>query len=438
MSSPPTQLLPETLVPRLPPDCWGPWQRDIVTDDNSPSGLKPSCCTPVCRSVKFSCNLCRDSFSRREQWLEHLGDVHTSDLCTVKCDQCKNDVTDNLASSLHQADSEYAEFMNQAHLPDEALEKNIDVEVKVEGAKQDDSGQCKRTLKLRPLTEILTEQALEGLAKVPPRDAAVAAGVNSVNDPSENAQQPKALNQTHRETKEGMNSSTVFLRGNSDDLAKLTKKIVSEYFGYDLKKFRWFPAFETIIIDLESPVEAERFDGRTVTINNKEFKTSREICQNKKKFFLLRLYEIPCSVNAKDIRRFFTSRGVLDLLDIFMRRDCFAAVVAFGTRSDYQRWEGKQLHIKSATIHTSEMRPVSGITSGQLRIAGLKKNVTREDITESFQNAGRPITSVTFPAGNTGSAIVTFKSREDANTWEDGEMNEIKNCVITFIKPTKK
>ena len=365
-------------------------------------------------------------------------EVHTSDLCTAKCDHCKNDVIDNLASSLHQADSENAEFMNPAQFSEKALEKNFDVEAKVEGVfKQEDSGHCKRTLKLRPLTEILTEQALEELVKVPLKDVAVAAGVNGVNVPSEHAQESKALNQTHRETKEIIISSIVFLRGKSDDLAKITKKIVSEYFGYDMKQFWWFPAFETIIVDLESPAEAERFDGRTININNNEFKTSREICQNKNKFFLLRLYEIPCTVNAKDIRRFFISRGVLDLLDIFMRRDCVAAVVAFGTRSTYQRWEGKQLHIKSATIHAREFRPVCDIKSGQLRIAGVKKNVTKEDITESFQNAGRPITSVTFPAGYSGSAIVTFKSREDVNTWEDGEMIEIKNCLITFRKPTK-
>ena len=425
---------PPRLVARPAPDPWFPWCPGEIGFDGSsqlsepcpcpPPPHQPGCPSPLSSLVKFSCNLCSASFPGTEQLFQHLLEVHTSDLGTVRCGYCDCDVSNDHVASLHQAGRQHAVLFKE-YQATKSIEKGGG---RTESCDlQNKSG--RRILKLRPVTEILTDQALKELESDP---APVLTGQNCGQDEEakQNYRSSSLPRVDHRMSSasgdvERRNPCIIFLSGEKNKLATLNKKNVSEVFGPNITMF---PSSNSVLVCLESRKDADKFDRKSVKINNCEFSVSRKNCVS-----LLKLIGIPGTVNDGDIKTFFKANGSRDEVE-FLCSYGGSAIVAFRAKSDSQRWEGKQLLIRSSTILAQNMWPsakkFASPGSYQVRISGLKKDVSKGDVLDALRQAGTHLISVDL-AGQGGEAIITYKNKEDANLWA-GKTIPIKNSLIKF------
>jgi len=108
-----------------PVDPWFPWRRpDSEMEFNFNQQI--NCSHPNTHQEVFVCNLCSITFSDKEQLKNHLIKEHEEDLISVRCVSCKSDVANK-----HKKDDELCDVKDK-----------------------------RRKVRLRPLTEILKEEAL--------------------------------------------------------------------------------------------------------------------------------------------------------------------------------------------------------------------------------------------------------------------------------------
>jgi len=432
---------PPRLVARPPPDSWFPWCSGEIGSQLSepcpcpPPPHQPGCPSPLYSLVRFSCNLCSASYPGTEQLFQHLIEVHTTDLCTVRCGYCECDVSDDHSASLHQAGRQHAVLIKEY----KASKSSVENWLTESCDPQNNSDRC--FLKLKPLTEILTDQALKDLERDPPPDLTGQRRKEEVGGKDKNCGQEVSKQDymssslpriDHRISSasadsgrggEIKNPCIIFLSGEKNELATLNKKNVSEVFGPNI---RMFPSSNSVLVCLESRKEADKFDRKSVIINNCEFGVSKKNCVS-----LLKLIGIPGTVNDGDIKTFFKANGSHDKVE-FLCSYGGSAIVAFRAKSDCQRWEGKQLLIGSSTIVAQKLWSSAKESAGkyQVRIIGVKKDVSKKDMMEAVRQAGTHLTSVEL-TGQGGEAIITFQNKENANLWV-GKTIQIKSSILKF------